>query len=108
MTHIQYIRPEDSILFLAQCELYAADRYENRTIVYTPWSSSSAPSYLNDDTQRSKPEYVRNLIGSTVSNAYHLHNQSDQPGTYFIFHDLSVRTEGIFTLKFVFVNLAAG
>ncbi|KAG2212266.1 hypothetical protein INT47_001625 [Mucor saturninus] len=102
------LKPEDSILFLAQCELYGADRCENRTIVYTPWSSMT-PSFLEDGVHKhGKPEYVRNLIGSTVSNAYHLYNQSDQPGTYFIFHDLSVRTEGTFTLKFVFVNLAAG
>ncbi|KAG2238069.1 hypothetical protein INT48_002636 [Thamnidium elegans] len=104
------LRPEDSILFLAQCELYNADKTENRTLVHTPWSSM-APSFLNSSEKQKlsgKPEYVRNLIGSTVSNAYHLHNQQNQAGTYFIFHDLSVRTEGTFTLKFIFVNLAAG
>ncbi|GAN08639.1 conserved hypothetical protein [Mucor ambiguus] len=68
-------------------------------LVYTPWSANSS----ND-----KPEYVRNLIGSSVSNAYHLYNEDNEPGTYFIFHDLSVRTEGTFVLKFVFANLAAG
>lgn len=96
-------------MFLAQCELYSADKTENRTIVYTPWSSIT-PAFLEDQSthKHGKPEYVRNLIGSTVSNAYHLYNQSEQHGTYFIFHDLSVRTEGTFTLKFVFVNLAAG
>lgn len=70
-----------------------------------------APSFLNSSEKQNlsgKPEYVRNLIGSTVSNAFHLQNQQNQAGTYFIFHDLSVRTEGIFTLKFIFVNLAAG
>ncbi|CEP15155.1 hypothetical protein [Parasitella parasitica] len=93
------LKPEDSILFLVQCELFNVSKTENRTLVYTPWSSSSS----ND-----KPEYVRNLIGSSVSNAYHLYNEFDKPGTYFIFHDLSVRTEGTFVLKFVFANLAAG
>lgn len=108
-------RPEDSVLFLAQCELYNVDKTENRTLVYTPWSS--IPASISKDqssngsskskTNGGKPEYVRNLIGSSVSNAYHLYNEEDKPGTYFIFHDISVRTEGTFTLKFVFVNLAA-
>ncbi|KAL9539569.1 hypothetical protein MBANPS3_010185 [Mucor bainieri] len=93
------LKPEDSILFLVQCELYNVGKTENRTLVYTPWSANSS----ND-----KPEYVRNLIGSSVSNAYHLYNENNEPGTYFIFHDLSVRTEGTFVLKFVFANLAAG
>lgn len=82
-----------------QCELLNIAKTENRTLVYTPWSSNSS---------NEKPEYVRNLIGSSVSNAYHLYNEFDKPGTYFIFHDLSVRTEGAFVLKFVFANLAAG
>ncbi|ORZ00849.1 velvet factor, partial [Syncephalastrum racemosum] len=30
------------------------------------------------------------------------------PGVFFIFHDLSVRTEGRFRLKFTFIDLAAG
>lgn len=78
--------------------------------MHTPWSSM-APSFLTSNEKErfaGKPEYVRNLIGSTVSNAYHLLNQQNQAGIYFIFHDLSVRTEGNFTLKFVFVNLAVG
>ncbi|KAI9345930.1 velvet factor-domain-containing protein [Pilaira anomala] len=104
------LKPEDSILFLAQCELYNVDSTENRTLVNTPWSSTISTPFLNsNDKQKSeKPEYVRNLIGSTVSNAYHLVNPEDRTGAYFIFHDLSVRTEGTFTLKFIFVNLAAG
>ncbi|RCI04314.1 hypothetical protein CU098_012481, partial [Rhizopus stolonifer] len=94
------LKPEDSILFLAQCELYDADMKENRTMVVKP-------SSLSKNTNK-KPEIMRNLIGSSVSNAYHLYNDQGKPGTYFVFHDLSVRTEGIFRLKFVFVNLAAG
>lgn len=85
--------------------------------MYTPWSSAiSTTANTNESNQNpnpkqkgvGKPEYVRNLIGSSVSNAYHLYNEHDQPGTYFIFHDLSIRTEGTFRLKFEFFNLSAG
>lgn len=114
-----FYRPEDSTFFVAQCELYDSDKNQNRTLVYTPWSVTQT-SFLNDskNTEESsvnatqtcigKPEYVRNLLGCSVSNAYHLYNEENQHRTYFIFHDLSVRTEGTFTLKFVFFNLAAG
>ncbi|KAI8975773.1 velvet factor, partial [Mycotypha africana] len=63
------LKPEDSVLFLVQCELYNEDMTENRTLVYTPWSTNQQQ-----------------------------HNDND----------LSVRTEGIFTLKFVFIDLAFG
>ncbi|KAI8879559.1 hypothetical protein K501DRAFT_325447 [Backusella circina FSU 941] len=97
------LNPADTVLFVVQCELYSEDKEVNKTLVYAPWSVSS-----RDEDPNKKPEFVRSLMGSTVSNVYHLYNEDNVPGTYFIFHDLSVRTEGVFRLKFVFVNLAEG
>jgi hypothetical protein len=51
---------------------------------------------------------VRNLLGSVVSNAFCLNNLNNEPGVYFVFYDLSVRTEGTFTLQFRFSDLDAG
>ncbi|KAI7903676.1 velvet factor-domain-containing protein [Cokeromyces recurvatus] len=89
-------KTKDSMLFVVQCELYNKEQTETRSVVYTDKSSTKHPNKY------------RNLIGSTVSNAYHLVNESNEPGIYFVFHDLSVRTEGTFSLKFIFINLAAG
>lgn len=47
-------------------------------------------------------------MGAVVSNAYQLTDQSNKAGIFFVFQDLSVRIEGRFCLKFMFMNLSAG
>lgn len=47
-------------------------------------------------------------MGAAVSNAYQLTDQHNKPGIFFIFQDLSVRVEGRFSLKFMFINLSVG
>lgn len=37
---------------------------------------------------------VHNLLGPTVANAFKLFDERDRPGIFFVFQDLSVRTEG--------------
>ena len=37
---------------------------------------------------------VHNLLGPTVANAFKLHDEKDRLGIFFVFQDLSVRTEG--------------
>lgn len=37
---------------------------------------------------------VHNLLGPTVANAFKLFDEKDRPGIFFVFQDLSVRTEG--------------
>jgi len=37
---------------------------------------------------------VQNLLGPTVANAFKLYDDRDRLGNFFIFQDLSVRTEG--------------
>ncbi|KAI9618286.1 hypothetical protein KEM48_006831 [Puccinia striiformis f. sp. tritici PST-130] len=49
--------------------------------------------------------YTRNLIGALAQSASRLQGMDGQPGIFFIFHDLSVRTEGIFCLRFTLVVL---
>lgn len=50
--------------------------------------------------------FQRNLIGQTSSSAQLLHDQNKKGGIYFIFSDLSVRTEDWFRLKFQVFNVA--
>jgi len=49
--------------------------------------------------------FTRNLIGSLTASAFRLKDDKDQLGIWFILQDLSVRTEGLFRLKFSFLNL---
>ncbi|CAO3665385.1 unnamed protein product [Rhizopus stolonifer] len=59
-------------------------------------------------SHKDRPEHLRNLIGSVASNARYLYDQDAVPGIYFIFQDLSIRLEGTYTLKFIFINLEEG
>lgn len=49
---------------------------------------------------------IRNLIGTLAAPAYKLTDLSNMLGLWFVLHDLSVRTEGVFRLKFSFMDLA--
>ncbi|EFP92808.2 uncharacterized protein PGTG_18587 [Puccinia graminis f. sp. tritici CRL 75-36-700-3] len=74
-------------------------------------SSGATPPYYPrpalDSSARPNGEmaYTRNLIGALAQSASKLKGMDGQPGIFFIFHDLSVRTEGIFCLRFTFVVL---
>jgi hypothetical protein len=96
------------MLFTVQCDLYSEDTIEPRNLVYPPGTTSfpleKDEKVIDIDTTKS----VRNLVGSVVSNAYELKNLADEVGTFFIFNDLSVRTEGVFTLRFLFSDLGSG
>ncbi|KAI8443121.1 velvet factor [Phakopsora pachyrhizi] len=52
-----------------------------------------------------KMAYARNLIGSLAQSPSKLKGLDGRTGIFFIFHDLSIRTEGIFTFRFVFLSL---
>jgi hypothetical protein len=53
------------------------------------------------------PAATRNLIGSLVSSAAKLFDTEDQLGIYFVFQDLSIRTEGTFRLGFSLVDVGS-
>jgi hypothetical protein len=52
-------------------------------------------------------EYARTLIGPLAASAQTLKDDKDQLGVFFLFQDLSVRTEGIFRLRMRLVNVGA-
>lgn len=54
---------------------------------------------------RSSNMYTRNLIGSLSSSAFKLQDLEDQVGLWFVFQDLSIRTEGWFRLKMTFFDI---
>ncbi|RKP11715.1 velvet factor-domain-containing protein [Piptocephalis cylindrospora] len=51
---------------------------------------------------------TRNLLGTIMGSACHLQGTNRELGIYYIFSDLSIRTEGIYQLGFTLMNLEGG
>ena len=49
--------------------------------------------------------YTRNLVGAAVASASVLKDEADKWSIFFVFQDISVRTEGVYRIKLMFVNL---
>ncbi|KAJ2626155.1 hypothetical protein GGF44_005142, partial [Coemansia sp. RSA 1694] len=90
--------------FVVSATLWAPTSDHDRSIVINPNTlPGPAPMYQSTSViSLSEPVKVRNLVGTTVSNAYLLKDENDDLNIFFIFHDLSVRTEGQFRIKFQF------
>ncbi|KAI9500946.1 hypothetical protein GGI25_005395 [Coemansia spiralis] len=102
-----FIQSEDVDIwkFVVSATLWAPYSNHDRSIVINPNTlPGSVPMYQSSSSVMSlnEPVKVRNLVGTTVSNAYLLKDENDDLNIFFIFHDLSVRTEGRFRLKFQF------
>ncbi|CAG8538877.1 1605_t:CDS:2 [Paraglomus brasilianum] len=94
-------------MFVVHAGLWSNNRKEERSLVINPSSiptQSTGPS--STVMSLNGPTCTRNLMGSLTSSAYTLTNQHGQQGIYFVFQDLSVRTEGTFTLKFQFADIS--
>ncbi|KAF9200315.1 hypothetical protein BGZ49_009469 [Haplosporangium sp. Z 27] len=74
-------------LFVLHVSLWSADGKEVRNMIATPG-------------QTEPPKLTRILMGSLVVSPILLNNPEGVPGWYFSFPDLSIRTEGVYTLKF--------
>lgn len=48
---------------------------------------------------------IRNLLGTIMGSSYHLQGLDQEMGIYYIFSDLSIRTEGTYRLGFTMMNL---
>ena len=98
-------------MFVVHADLWCADGTQERNLVVNPSymapATAAAPNgNLNASVMRlNAPPQTRNLLGSVVSSADHLQGPDGKSGIYFVFQDLSVRTEGTFSLKFAFTNL---
>ncbi|KAI7865097.1 velvet factor [Spinellus fusiger] len=75
--------------FVLHVTLWSDDRQEERNIISNP------------------PKYTRVLMGSLVSSPSLLKNPEGEPGLYFAFPDLSIRTEGRYTLRFSLMKLVS-
>ncbi|OLY84808.1 hypothetical protein AYI68_g1015 [Smittium mucronatum] len=94
---------------IVSVSLFSEDGAKQCDVVINP---SSVPTPQNSNYNNltavmslNEPQKMKNLIGTTVSPGYCLQDEKKKFGTFFIFNDLSVRTEGRFCLKFSFMNL---
>ncbi|KAF9347488.1 hypothetical protein BGX26_001028 [Mortierella sp. AD094] len=85
--HINGNLQEQDPLFVLHVSLWSADGKEVRNMIATPGQSEP-------------PKLTRILMGSLVVSPILLNNPEGVPGWYFSFPDLSIRTEGVYTLKF--------
>lgn len=113
---VEFRAMDDRSMFVVQCNLYTQDGNAMRHLVYYPAHKQN--SAINKESNSSgayqnilsfeKLTPMRNFLGALVSNAYALTDADGEPGVFFIFQDLSVRTEGRFRLKFILMDLSAG
>ncbi|KAG0261583.1 hypothetical protein BG011_000872 [Mortierella polycephala] len=102
----------DVNFYMVVADIYSTDQTTPCTLVTNPAVApqalsmpgmpmgESAMSVLS--LASSNPMASRNLTGSTVSSGNLLFNLENELGVYFVFQDISVRSEGVFTLKFSF------
>ena len=78
------------------------------------WSSSKSTepdstSYNARDAALKvvEPDAIPNLIGSLHTAAYRLKDESGADGHFFVFPDLSVRTEGTYRIRLRFLSIGS-
>ncbi|KAI9263020.1 velvet factor-domain-containing protein [Sporodiniella umbellata] len=59
----------------------------------------------SEDDRNPRTSKLKNLVGSSVVSANKLYDLENKLGIFFVFHDISLRTEGTFRLKFSLVNV---
>ncbi|KAI9143962.1 velvet factor-domain-containing protein [Paraphysoderma sedebokerense] len=108
----QPFRPLEAV-FVVHATLWTEDKSTEITTQPIPnagSNNSNSPtreSFSNPNSvNHHLPTYTRLLMGSLVSSLHRLSDTSSQYGDFFIFHDLSIRQEGRFRLKFSLMNLA--
>lgn len=80
----------------------------NLVITVELWSADGTTNMhiVNLASPHPKQGLIFNLIGSLTSPAYALRDLNDEMGIFFVFRQLSIRTEGEYRLKFSLVDLS--
>lgn len=121
--HRVHFRNESSVpgaVDISQCmvmaELFTVDQLQSCSLVANPATTTIIPATpevrtIGDSTMSilhlavPPPISTRNLTGSTGASGDLLKDLTGNYGIFFAFPDLSVRTDGMYTLKFSFVML---
>ncbi|KAI8098644.1 VelB protein [Halteromyces radiatus] len=129
----QIVKPEtiDVSFFIVLCDSWHEDGTTEANLVYHSFSSpqqqqqqlllpsssstTSASSSLSPSTiplsssneEITKTLQMRNLVGSSVASAAKLYDLDGNLGIFFVFQDISFRTEGKFKLAFSLINVGS-
>jgi hypothetical protein len=73
---------------------------------YQPFrQNTSTPSVPSQNPTISRYSFTRTLVGPLSANAQRLQDEHRKPGIFFLFQDLSIRTEGTFRLRMRLMNV---
>ncbi|EAU84336.1 hypothetical protein CC1G_01332 [Coprinopsis cinerea okayama7 len=72
-----------------------------------PMPPNSGNATPQNNIPRNLATYTRTLVGPLSANACRLLDEHRKPGIFFLFQDLSVRTEGTFRLRMRLMNVGA-
>lgn len=97
-------RGNDPCMFYGQHPGYLESHQYARSGIYPGATDNYAAAAAAASTTASP--HTQNLLGSLASPAFKLLDLNNTLGIWFVLQDLSVRTEGVFRLKFSFINLA--
>ncbi|KAJ1344048.1 hypothetical protein BSLG_001188 [Batrachochytrium salamandrivorans] len=81
---------------------------DEKALLYNPYYFvyASLMSATTDDEQHLlRDRYTRTTTGSIVSSLYRLRDTDEKEGAFFVFPDLSVRSEGEYRLKFTLYEI---
>ncbi|KAF9173642.1 hypothetical protein BGX20_002588 [Mortierella sp. AD010] len=98
----------DVNFYMVIADIYSADKSTPCTLVANPVTSlqmTQTPVAGQSTAEPVPPGQSlssRNLTGSTVASGNLLTNLENETGVYFVFQDISVRSEGTYTLRFSF------
>ncbi|KAA1466573.1 hypothetical protein DENSPDRAFT_925963 [Dentipellis sp. KUC8613] len=90
--------------------MYASASYAQRQPPQPPYPQSyaqSAPNPASTIPPLPRHTYTRTLVGPLSANACRLQDEHRKPGVFFLFQDLSIRTEGTFRLRLRLMNIGA-
>ena len=90
-------------------EIPARDNNESSPPKNTLSQIVSFPTIVMDEDgiERQTTVQMKNLVGSSVSSATKLYDLDGKLGIFFIFQDVSLRTEGRFRLRFSLIDVAS-
>ncbi|KAF9651073.1 hypothetical protein BDM02DRAFT_3111084 [Thelephora ganbajun] len=88
--------------------MYASASYVQNQQYY-PASNHQQPEAFQSGSSIPLPRhtYTRTLVGPLCANASKLSDEHRKPGIFFLFQDLSIRTEGAFCLRIRLMNVGA-
>ncbi|KAI0638392.1 velvet factor-domain-containing protein [Trametes polyzona] len=86
---------------------YAQQQHQQQTQSQYQGSSYQEPTPPSTIPPLPRHTYTRTLVGPLAANACRLLDEHRKPGVFFLFQDLSIRTEGTFRLRLRLMNVGA-